>query len=173
MDFSKEEVDEVLERKIMDKKMKKSASYMSMENLDQEDESPNSDKDEEPEESKHGPSLLEQESITIEPTYILHKAFERMTAVGSSTALIAVRNNKNICIANLGDSGFMLVRVRNGEAYAARRSHEQQHSFNIPYQLSILPGEKEFAILKQKGRIEELKKLRAILRPKSDSSDMC
>ena len=172
MDFSKEEVDKVLERKMKDKKMKKSASYMSMENLDQEDETPLSDRDEEPEESKHGSSLMEQETVTIEPTYILHKAYERLTAVGSSTALIAVRNNKNICIANLGDSGFMLVRIRNGEAYAARRSHEQQHSFNIPYQLSILPGEKEFAILKQKGRIEELKKLRAILRPKSDS-DMC
>lgn len=65
MDFSKEEVDKVLERKIKDKKMKKSASYMSMENLDQEEEAQSSDKDEDPEESKHGSSLLEQESISI------------------------------------------------------------------------------------------------------------
>ena len=76
---------------------------------------------------------MDHESISIDPSFILHHAFTRMTAVGSSTALVAVRNQKNISIANLGDSGFIIVRVRNGEAYAAKRSHEQQHSFNIPF----------------------------------------
>ena len=106
--------------------MKRRASYMSMENLDMEESIPEADEQaEEEEESKHGSTLLEQESINIEPSFILHRAFTRMTAVGSSTALVAVRNQKNICIANLGDSGFIIVRVRNGEAYAAKRSHEQ------------------------------------------------
>jgi hypothetical protein len=44
------------------------------------------------------------------------------------------------------------------------RSSEQQHSFNIPYQLSILPGDKELEILKKKGRLEELKKLKHVLK---------
>lgn len=101
----------------------------------------------------------------MDPTYILNKGFTKVTAVGSSTALVAIRNQKSINIANLGDSGFILIRFRNGEAYSANRSQEQQHSFNIPFQLSILPGEKEFQILKKKGRIEELKKLRQALRP--------
>lgn len=56
-----------------------------------------------------------------------------MLAVGSATAMIAIRNQKEISIANLGDSGFLLIRFRNGEAYIAGRSKEQQHSFNIPY----------------------------------------
>jgi hypothetical protein len=45
------------------------------------------------------------------------------------------------------------------------RSSEQQHSFNIPFQLTILPGEKELELLKKKGRLEELKKLKQILKP--------
>lgn len=80
--------------------------------------------------------------------------------------MVAIRNQRNINIANLGDSGFILIRFRNGEAYAALKSREQQHSFNIPYQLSILPGQKELDILKHKGRIEELKKLKHVLKRK-------
>jgi serine/threonine protein phosphatase PrpC len=48
-----------------------------------------------------------------------------VTAVGSSTACVAIRNNKEMSIANLGDSGFVLIRFRNGEAYTAARSKEQ------------------------------------------------
>jgi hypothetical protein len=47
--------------------------------------------------------------------------------------MVAIRNQKEISIANLGDSGFLLIRFRNGEAYTAAKSKEQQHSFNIPY----------------------------------------
>ena len=62
--------------------------------------------------------------------------------------MVGIRNGKEVNIANLGDSGFVLIRFRNGEAYTAARSKEQQHSFNIPYQLSILPGQKELDLLK-------------------------
>lgn len=55
---------------------------------------------------------------------MLEKAFAKVTAVGSSTALVAIRNQKTINIANLGDSGFILIRFRNGEAYAAKKSNE-------------------------------------------------
>lgn len=71
-------------------------------------------------------------------------------------------------MANLGDSGFVLIRFKNGEAFTYARSKEQQHSFNIPYQLSILPGQKDLEILKQKGRIEEIKKLKSVLRKKDN-----
>jgi hypothetical protein len=70
-----------------------------------------------------------------------------------------------LSIANLGDSGFILIRFRDGTAFQAMRSSEQQHSFNIPFQLTILPGEKELELLKKKGRLEELKKLKQILKP--------
>ena len=109
--------------------------------------------------------------VEMDPTFILNRAFVKVNAVGSSTALVAIRNRRSISIANLGDSGFILIRFRNNEAYAAARSKEQQHSFNIPYQLSILPGEKEFQLLKKKGRLEELKKLKQALRPMDNN--MC
>lgn len=82
--------------------------------------------------------------------------------------MVAIRNQKEINISNLGDSGFIIIRFRNGEAYTAARSKEQQHSFNIPFQLSILPGQTELDQLKQRGRIEELKKLKNVLKKKDN-----
>lgn len=128
--------------------MKKSTSYLSMENLDlggeENGEASQESGEESPEEAKKnfksldpnstnaaanelnsGASPLDQESISIDPTYILNKGFSKVTAVGSSTALVAIRNQKSISIANLGDSGFIIIRFRDGQAYAARRSNEQ------------------------------------------------
>ena len=65
---------------------------------------------------------VDPETINLDPTYILNQSFVKVNAVGSSTALVAIRNQKMINIANLGDSGFILIRFRNGEAYAAKRS---------------------------------------------------
>jgi len=42
----------------------------------------------------------------IHSLFVLEKAFRRMKAVGSSTALVAVKNNNQLNISNLGDSGF-------------------------------------------------------------------
>jgi hypothetical protein len=38
--------------------------------------------------------------------------------------MVAIRNQSQLEIANLGDSGFMLIRFRNGEAYTAAKSKE-------------------------------------------------
>eukprot|EP01125_Pyxidicula_operculata_P017389 TRINITY_DN6086_c0_g1_i2.p1 TRINITY_DN6086_c0_g1~~TRINITY_DN6086_c0_g1_i2.p1 ORF type:complete len:251 (-),score=45.42 TRINITY_DN6086_c0_g1_i2:19-771(-) len=50
---------------------------------------------------------------------------------GSSTAVVAVVSEGILNVANLGDSGFMVI--RNGQVVL--RSKEQQHRFNMPYQL--------------------------------------
>lgn len=86
-----------------------------------------------------------------------------MTAVGSSTALIGVLNKQSLSFANLGDSGFVYYRQQDcriveerqviGETFLNSRSKEQTHSFNTPYQLSILPREEHVELLKQKGKI--------------------
>lgn len=68
---------------------------------------------------------LDHENVTLHPIYILSQAFAKVSDVGSATALVAIRNQKEISIANLGDSGFLLIRFRNGEAYTAARSKEQ------------------------------------------------
>lgn len=64
---------------------------------------------------------------------------------GSSTACIVVldRTSHRLHTANLGDSGFLVV--RGGEV--VHRSDEQQHYFNTPFQLSIAPPEAEGVVL--------------------------
>lgn len=65
--------------------------------------------------------------------------------LGSSTACIVVldRTSHRLHTANLGDSGFLVV--RGGEV--VHRSDEQQHYFNTPFQLSIAPPEAEGVVL--------------------------
>ena len=114
--------------------MKKSASDLSMENLglndeengEQGDESQESDGDDHLKKTSNlldpgnastaagTNNLLDVEVVSIDPTFILNKGFKKVTAVGSSTALVAIRNQKSIHIANLGDSGFILIRFRDG-----------------------------------------------------------
>ena len=50
---------------------------------------------------------------------------------GSSTACVLALQGATLHAANLGDSGFMVVR-RNKVHY---KSRSQQHQFNFPYQL--------------------------------------
>lgn len=56
---------------------------------------------------------------------------------GSSTACVMIldRSESIMRAANIGDSGFMVVRG----GRVVHRSHEQQHYFNTPYQLSLPP----------------------------------
>ena len=46
-------------------------------------------------------------------------------------------------IVLLGDSGFLVVR----RGQVVHRSHEQQHFFNTPFQLSLPPSEMESDVL--------------------------
>ncbi|CAF0752797.1 unnamed protein product [Didymodactylos carnosus] len=57
--------------------------------------------------------------------------------VGSSTAcIVALHKEKSILhTANLGDSGFVIIRKNQ----IVHRSQEQQHYFNSPFQLAIHP----------------------------------
>ena len=108
--------------------------------------------------------MQNEDKIEIHPLYILDKAFSQVNDVGSATAMVSILNGRKISFANLGDSGFMIIRIRNGEAYTFARSKEQQHNFNIPFQLSSLPVEKDFQTLKDLNKTEELAKLRKAMR---------
>ena len=82
----------------MQKKIRKSGSYLSMENLDIEEESEEDEQDETTPSKKkdhitNDTSLkLDSESIVLFPIYILEQAFSKVVAVGSSTAMVAIRN---------------------------------------------------------------------------------
>lgn len=80
--------------------------------------------------------------VPSDPVDLLTNGFEEMSEnkaplEGSSTACIVMldRIQKTLHAANLGDSGFMVVR----KGKIILRSEEQQHFFNSPFQLSIPP----------------------------------
>ncbi|XP_076312760.1 protein phosphatase PTC7 homolog isoform X2 [Tachypleus tridentatus] len=57
--------------------------------------------------------------------------------IGSSTACVIIlnRTDHTVYTANIGDSGFLVVR----QGRIIHRSEEQTHYFNTPYQLSLPP----------------------------------
>ncbi|KAA8545648.1 hypothetical protein F0562_020901 [Nyssa sinensis] len=67
----------------------------------------------------------------VDPKRVLTEAYYNTDAIGSSTACIITLNGHCLHIANVGDSGFLLLR-EGAEIY---RSPVQQHYFNCPYQL--------------------------------------
>ncbi|GMH38801.1 hypothetical protein BSKO_06699 [Bryopsis sp. KO-2023] len=82
---------------------------------------------------KYGQEAYEEKGGDMTPQDILAHGQYRAKLLGSSTACVAVMKEGNkLEIANLGDSGFRLL--RKGEVLAA--SEAQEHEFNFPYQLS-------------------------------------
>jgi protein phosphatase PTC7 len=73
----------------------------------------------------------ETQPSQLAPRLILKAAHQRTTVRGSSTACILALEGDHLHSANLGDSGFLIV--RNGEVVF--QSPQQQHHFNFPYQL--------------------------------------
>jgi protein phosphatase PTC7 len=70
---------------------------------------------------------------------------DKVPLIGSCTAcIVALHKEKNtIYTANLGDSGFMVIR----DGRVVHRSEEQQHYFNTPFQLSVAPTLLEGVVL--------------------------
>ncbi|KAL4223120.1 Protein phosphatase PTC7 [Mactra antiquata] len=93
------------------------------------------------------------------PANLIQDSYEELLAhkyplIGGSTACVVAlhKAERTIYTANLGDSGFMLI--RNGEV--VHRSEEQQHYFNTPFQLTVAPPEQEGHVLSD--RIEQAAK---------------
>jgi len=79
-----------------------------------------------------------------QPAKLLAQAFReikenKQQIIGSSTACLMMFSHVDLKLytANIGDSGFLVV--RQGEV--VHRSQEQQHYFNTPFQLSLPPTE--------------------------------
>lgn len=71
----------------------------------------------------------------------LRAAEEGVTSFGASTIALATLQGSRLGIANLGDSGFMLLRKGRRGMEIVAQSEEQTHSWNCPYQLMRLPPE--------------------------------
>ena len=50
--------------------------------------------------------------------------------------MVLDKEEKTLYSANLGDSGFLVIR----DGRVVHKSHEQQHYFNAPFQLAIAPA---------------------------------
>ena len=78
------------------KKIKRRGSYLSMENLDPaaDEQSQGSDTEQSmsPEETPMEEPEQSTDNVTLHPSFILQQAFSRVKAVGSSTAMIGIRN---------------------------------------------------------------------------------
>eukprot|EP00062_Callorhinchus_milii_P026957 gi/632989689/ref/XP_007883781.1/ PREDICTED: protein phosphatase PTC7 homolog [Callorhinchus milii] len=95
---------------------------------------------------------LVQEGLFVpsNPVAILTTSYNEMLQnkaplLGSSTACLVVldRQRGQLHTANLGDSGFLVVRG----GRIIHRSQEQQHYFNTPFQLAIAPTEARGSVL--------------------------
>jgi len=109
----------------------------------------------------------------------MQKSYRQVNECGSSTATICVINpNNELVCANLGDSGFLLIRFNCGQPFMILRSREQQHAFNTPYQLSRLPEKTQIAKLRENGLtreadlLEEAMRSHKICQDYPDSSDV-
>eukprot|EP00929_Paragymnodinium_shiwhaense_P118884 TRINITY_DN90784_c0_g1_i1.p1 TRINITY_DN90784_c0_g1~~TRINITY_DN90784_c0_g1_i1.p1 ORF type:complete len:592 (+),score=90.69 TRINITY_DN90784_c0_g1_i1:219-1994(+) len=85
--------------------------------------------------------------------------YSHASSFGSSTALTAVLTDRHrgmLGVANVGDSSLMVLR-RNGSdplmgLRCVGRTHEQQHSWNCPFQLSRLPKKEDYPELLASGK---------------------
>lgn len=68
---------------------------------------------------------------------LIVKAAYRTSAIGSSTCCLILLDEKldKIYTANIGDSGYLIVRYKEGGLKEVFKSKDQVHSFNFPYQI--------------------------------------
>jgi len=88
--------------------------------------------------------------VSNQPSKLLAQGFREMQEnklpiIGSSTACLMMLSHTDLKLytANIGDSGFLVV--RQGEV--VHRSQEQQHYFNTPFQLSLPPTDLQSEVL--------------------------
>ena len=78
-------------------------------------------------------------STVNKPKELLTYAAAETTEKGSSTAVICMLDTQKNCLhtANLGDSGYMLLRKSGYDLVVLFRTKEQTHGFNFPFQVGV------------------------------------
>eukprot|EP00826_Nyctotherus_ovalis_P055971 TRINITY_DN7489_c0_g1_i16.p1 TRINITY_DN7489_c0_g1~~TRINITY_DN7489_c0_g1_i16.p1 ORF type:complete len:308 (-),score=56.43 TRINITY_DN7489_c0_g1_i16:157-1080(-) len=106
--------------------------------------------------------IFSANACAIDPSVVLSQAYERVSFIGSATALVAVLNGSELVCANIGDSKLLLIRFDDkGKPFVVLQSKIQQHIFNTPYQLANIPSPDEIKCgllqrLVAPGEIEEI-----------------
>ncbi|KAK9275731.1 hypothetical protein L1049_022999 [Liquidambar formosana] len=74
---------------------------------------------------------IQNEAKAVDPKWVLTQAYEKTDVEGSSTACIITIRDHFLHAANVGDSGFVLIK----KGSSVYQSPIQVRSFNHPYQL--------------------------------------
>jgi len=117
-------------------------------------------------ESSFSQSSTGGSSIEFDPLQLLMKSYDSASSCGSATSVLCLINNRNLVAANLGDSGFYLIRSQTGNdisnytPYIALKSKPMQHSFNTPFQITKMPGPSQLQQIKTHLREDTLKELK-------------
>ncbi|CEM11485.1 unnamed protein product [Vitrella brassicaformis CCMP3155] len=85
---------------------------------------------------------------------VLKAGYANTRAWGSSTACVACLDEEGgrLGVANLGDSGLIVLRRQTAyELEVVKKTVEQQHGFNCPYQLMRVPKKSDLPYLEQNG----------------------
>ncbi|KAL9649063.1 hypothetical protein ABK040_008440 [Willaertia magna] len=81
--------------------------------------------------------------ILLERSFSLLSELNQVQAGGTTSCIVFLKplpqNLYQLSYANLGDSGFVVI--NKSKSKIIYRSKEQQHYFNAPYQLSVIPAE--------------------------------
>lgn len=72
-----------------------------------------------------------KEASIVYPAEVLDRSVAETRSPGSSTALVAYFDNQTLHVANIGDSGFLIIR----EATVLNRSNPMYHEFNFPLRI--------------------------------------
>lgn len=72
---------------------------------------------------------------------IIEGAYKKTKSSGSSTICLCTLEGNHLKVANLGDSGMILLRYNHEEegSKVISCTQEQQHEFNAPFQLANIP----------------------------------
>ncbi len=95
-------------------------------------------------------SLLAEPQKEIDPKELLTLSYQnileaKQVKAGSCTACVAALSKNKLKIANLGDSGVLILRPTSSDSPSnplyttAFKTEEMQHSFNTPFQVAVLP----------------------------------
>ena len=115
-------------------------------------------------------SLAKQQFETkLNPKAILTNSYNRVKDIGSATATIVVLNKDEIDAVNLGDSGFIHLSKKESKYYIKNLSREQQHGFNIPFQLARFPSDLYINKMRKDGRRREAIQLKSLI----DNKKLC
>ena len=97
--------------------------------------------------------IKNKDSFALEPKAIIKDSYSKVKSYGSSTICVCTIQNKFLKVANLGDSGMLLVRYNRLQkrSKVILCTKDQNHAFNTPFQVANIPKGAHCPMSKKNG----------------------